>query len=206
MIDDAVRTLLESAGLQVDATVEDRFRHHLDLIRLWNDRISLVSRGDLARLVENHLVDALSLASLVKAACGQVGVLLDIGGGGGFPAIPLKILMPEVPVCLVDRSQKKSDFLRGVVREMRLEKVEVRCGEFPHEAGDVRPAAITARAVEKAEKVRRAVYRFMPAGCTFLCQSADPQGEVSNMFHVEHVVDDWTRLGLRRGRLWLVRR
>lgn len=206
MIDDAVRKLLESAGLHVDATVEDRFRCHLDLIRLWNDRVSLVSQGDLVRLVDNHLVDALSLAFLVKSACGDTGLLLDIGGGGGFPAIPLKILLPDLPVCLVERSQKKSDFLRGVVRELALEKVEVRFGEFPHQAGNVRPAAITARAVEKAEKVRRAVYRFMPAGCTFLCQSSDPQGEVSHMFHVEHVVDDWKRLGLRRGNLWLVRR
>lgn len=206
VMDDAVRTLLEADGFHVDETAETRFRRHLECIHLWNDRLSLVSQGDVARLVENHLVDSVSLATYVRAACGEGGWLLDIGGGGGFPAVPLKILMPDLRVCLVERSEKKSDFLRRLVGGLELEDVDVRFGEFPRESGDVRPSAMTARAVERAEKVRHAVYRFMPEGCTFLCQSRDPQGEVRGMFHVEHIVDAWTRRGLRRGSLWLVRR
>lgn len=198
--------LLALSGLVVDEAMGARFLEYTNLIREWNERVSLVSKGDLEKLRENHVIDSLSLALHVMEACGESGLLLDIGGGAGFPAIPLKILLPELPVCMVERSQKKSNFLRLVVNELALDDVEIRFGEFPHEADNIHPAAITARAVERAEKVRKAVYRYMPSGCTFLCQSSDPSGEVSRSFHVKAVVDEWKVRGLRRGNLWLVRR
>ena len=206
MIIDEVRRLLGEAELTLDQRAEEKLGAHAELIREWNVRVSLVSQGDLERLVENHIVDSLSLAPHVQKACGESGLLLDVGSGAGFPGIPLKILMPDLPVCLVERSAKKSEFLREAVKCLGLEDAEVRFGEFPLEAGDIRPSAITGRAVEKAEKFRKAVYRYLRPGCTFLCQSGDPNDEVSSMFHVEHIVDAWKEQGYRRGNLWLVRR
>jgi 16S rRNA (guanine527-N7)-methyltransferase len=50
--------------------------------------------------------------------------LLDIGSGGGFPGIPLKVLMPSLSVTLIDASRKKVSFLKHVIRTLKLENIE----------------------------------------------------------------------------------
>jgi 16S rRNA (guanine527-N7)-methyltransferase len=52
--------------------------------------------------------------------------MLDIGSGGGFPGIPLKMLIPTLTVMLVDASRKKISFLKHIYRTLRLEKIDAR--------------------------------------------------------------------------------
>ena len=51
--------------------------------------------------------------------------LLDMGTGGGFPGIPLKIYFKAMPVTLMDASRKKTNFLKHVIRMLGLDKIEV---------------------------------------------------------------------------------
>ena len=50
--------------------------------------------------------------------------MLDIGSGGGFPGIPLKVLLPKLSVTLIDASRKKVSFLKHVIRTLKLDKIE----------------------------------------------------------------------------------
>jgi 16S rRNA (guanine527-N7)-methyltransferase len=50
--------------------------------------------------------------------------VLDVGSGGGFPGIPLKILMPSLPVTLIDSSRKKNSFQRHVIRTLGLINID----------------------------------------------------------------------------------
>lgn len=50
--------------------------------------------------------------------------MLDIGSGGGFPGIPLKIILPKLSVTLIDASRKKTSFLKHVIRTLKLENIE----------------------------------------------------------------------------------
>jgi 16S rRNA (guanine527-N7)-methyltransferase len=52
--------------------------------------------------------------------------LLDIGSGGGFPGIPLKILRPDLHVVLIDASRKKVNFQKHIIRTLGLKGVEAR--------------------------------------------------------------------------------
>lgn len=200
------RHLLERADVPMDADLEARLEQYFGLIRQWNGFVSLVSQGDLAKLEENHVADSLSLVPYVWRACGENGLLLDVGSGAGFPALVLKMALPGLRVVLVERSERKVGFLRTAVGALKLEGVEIRCGEFPGVAEGIVPQALTARAVEKPERVLRDVARWLPAGCTFLCQLGAPEGSFREMFHVEHIRDEWSEAGVRRGELYLVRR
>ena len=51
-------------------------------------------------------------------------LLLDMGSGGGFPGIPLKIMIPSLSVTLIDASRKKVNFLKHVIRMLGLENIE----------------------------------------------------------------------------------
>lgn len=206
-------TRLADAGIEVPEDSEARLAEHVRLVREWNRAVSLVSRADLLELEPRHVVDSLSLAPVLAGRGLSGGILLDIGSGAGFPAIPLAVVLPELRVVLVERSERKVGFLRKVVGALGLERVRIYCGQFPKAVADVRPDAITARAVEQPGVVVESVGVFVERGAVFLCQAGDPREIAPGMFHVEHSadrfhvehwVDEWTRENLRRGQLYIV--
>ncbi|MCP4642935.1 MAG: hypothetical protein GY851_20990 [bacterium] len=198
--------LLADAGIDVTTEMADGLRRHASLVQEWNRIVSVVSAGDQDAVLERHTVDSLSLASFVSEACGPDGLLLDVGSGGGFPAIPLKVVLPGVSVVLMERSVKKVGFLRKVVGALGLSDVTILTEPFPGGASELCPDAITARAVEKPGKVLQDVLDFLTEGSTFVCQLSGVDDMVSEMFHVEHIDDVWTNEAIRRGSLNLIRR
>ncbi|GMV91111.1 MAG: hypothetical protein AMXMBFR82_08890 [Candidatus Hydrogenedentota bacterium] len=206
---------LAGEGLMVPGDAAARLDSHVQLVREWNRVVSLVSKPDLAELETRHVVDSLSLAPLLVSRGWSGELLLDVGSGAGFPVVPLAIVMPELRVILVERSERKVGFLRKVVGALGLEKVRIVCGEFPKVAEDFRPGVITARAVERPASILGAMAGYLEKGAVFLCQAGDPRDLVPEMFHVEpsgprfhveHWEDDWSRDGLRRGTLYLISR
>lgn len=91
---------------------------HLEhyLTRVAEAGILLVSQTDRARLRERHLAPSLAGLELLPTT----GRVLDIGSGGGFPAIPLAILTPHLTWTLVESNQRKAAFLTRVSRETEL--------------------------------------------------------------------------------------
>ena len=51
--------------------------------------------------------------------------IADVGSGGGFPGIPLKLAMPDLKICLVESDQRKAAFLRDMVVTLGLSDVEI---------------------------------------------------------------------------------
>jgi 16S rRNA (guanine527-N7)-methyltransferase len=86
-------------------------------LKKWNRKINLTAIKDDRDIVIKHFVDSLSLLGILNKA----GSLLDIGSGGGFPSIPLKIMLPRVSVLSVDAVEKKILFQRHAVRLLQLE-------------------------------------------------------------------------------------
>ena len=206
MVAHTARALLEHSGIVWTDEIERTLVRYLDLVREWNPVCSLVSKGDLDALEERHLIDSLSLVPVIVRLGRETGVLLDVGTGGGFPALPVKVVLPGLQVALVERSDRKVGFLRKALAVLELRGVEILCGEFPRMAEGQSPDVITARAVEKPEKVLADVLQFLAPDSVFLCQSSAVGSADTEMFHVEHVEDEWTNSGLRRGRLDLVTR
>jgi 16S rRNA (guanine527-N7)-methyltransferase len=88
------------------------------LLRRWNDTQNLVSRGTLDELWSRHIADSLQVLPLLKESEAS---LVDLGSGGGFPAIPLAIAAKgRVRLTLVEAIGKKASFLKTVNRELDL--------------------------------------------------------------------------------------
>lgn len=199
MFTDKIVKLLESDEMRLNEKQVGQLKAFCEIVVRSNERLSLVSHRDCGRLEDIHIPDSLSLAPWVLRYSGTTGHLLDIGSGGGFPAIPIKVALPTIGVTLVERSVKKSDFLREVVTALKLPGVNVVTGEFPVASRGIAPNVITARAVENPKKVRRQILQYMPKSSVFLCQFGESLGEFPATFHVERIIDEWSRLGLRRG-------
>lgn len=90
----------------------------LELVR-WNRAFNLTAVRDPRDMVTRHLLDCLAVSPHVS------GTLVDVGSGAGLPGIPLAVVRPEQRVVLLDSNGKRYRFLRTVVRNLRLDNVEV---------------------------------------------------------------------------------
>jgi 16S rRNA (guanine527-N7)-methyltransferase len=94
---------------------------HHRLLRHWGRRMNLTGLTDDAAIIRRHFLEPIVAAGLL----GEEGTLVDLGSGNGFPAIPLKVLHPNLDLVLVESSEKKSGFLWAVIRELGLRGARV---------------------------------------------------------------------------------
>ena len=114
---------LEKLGLDLSAGSIDQLCAYLTELQKWNRRINLVAAAPQETLIETHFLDSLTLLPLVKN-CPPPG-LLDIGSGAGFPGLVLKIACPNLEVSLIEPRQKRTAFMRQVIRSLGLKGVSV---------------------------------------------------------------------------------
>jgi 16S rRNA (guanine527-N7)-methyltransferase len=88
----------------------------------WNAKINVISRKDLGHFYERHVLHSLGIYRFCKFQPGTR--VLDIGTGGGFPGIPLAIMMPDVEFVLVDSIAKKIKVVQAVADALALKNVE----------------------------------------------------------------------------------
>ena len=93
--------------------------HAIELIK-WNQKINITTITDPIEVASNHFLDSLVPAQFIPSGA----AMLDIGSGGGFPGIPLKVLLPKLSVTLIDASRKKVSFLKHVIRTLKLDNIE----------------------------------------------------------------------------------
>ena len=97
-----------------------------DLYKDWNSRINVISRKDIDRLYEKHVLHSLSMAAAFEFQPGTA--VIDIGTGGGFPGIPLAILYPETQFHLVDSIGKKIKVVEAVRDAIGLSNISTQHG------------------------------------------------------------------------------
>lgn len=104
-------------GIALPETVcRDLLRLRDELLR-WNARVNLTAITDPREALEKHLVDSLTVLDEIDPA----GHLLDLGSGGGFPGLPLRLACPDLRILSVDAVAKKIAFQRHVVRLLGLD-------------------------------------------------------------------------------------
>lgn len=120
-------------GVDLSPAVLALFMRYLSELKVWNRKINLTSlRGD-RDIVIGHFLDSISAVRFVS----EVGRLLDIGSGAGFPGIPIKIVSPKVGVTLLDSSHKKVMFMREIIRKLALEGVAAVWGRAEDEGNGI---------------------------------------------------------------------
>jgi 16S rRNA (guanine527-N7)-methyltransferase len=157
-------------GLPLDGAQVDALLRFGELLLEWSARINLTGARALDTLVSEHFPDAFALAATLDGP----SRLVDVGSGGGLPAIPLVLLRPSLRATLVEPLAKKVAFLRTAVRELGLgnavEVVQARAEALPAGTFD---AAMSRATFAPAAWVRVARRLVGPGGRIFVLTVPD---------------------------------
>jgi 16S rRNA (guanine527-N7)-methyltransferase len=192
LLESGARSLL---GLCLTVKHLAAFQLYYEELAAWNQRFNLTALTSYRDVQLKHFLDSLTclLALPAKSAdtCAPtllpdkmpIGasweplLCLDVGTGAGFPGLPLKIIRPEIKLTLLEATEKKTTFLRHIVKRMGLDDVEIitgraeELGQDPHhrERYDV----VLARAVADLSVLAEYCLPFCRVGGRFVAQKGD---------------------------------
>jgi 16S rRNA (guanine527-N7)-methyltransferase len=169
---DQKRRLLRRArkeNVSLPGDLADALLAYLELLALWNRKINLTSLDDPDAAIDRLILEPLIAAKHVPPDA----ALIDIGSGGGSPAIPLKLAVPRLRLWMVESKVRKSAFLREAIRQLDLRETFVETRRYEemlslpamHESMDV----VTIRAVRVETATLLGVQAFLrPEGQVLL--------------------------------------
>ena len=117
-------SILKNYFPELTDTQKEQIEALFDLYSDWNSKINVISRKDIENLYLHHVLHSLGILKMLKFKEGSN--IMDIGTGGGFPGIPLAILLPEVEFHLVDSIGKKIKVGQAVAEAIGLKNVTFR--------------------------------------------------------------------------------
>ncbi len=173
---DRLARRVRKAGLSLQADLPDRLWVYFQLLAKWNAKINLTGL-DLAELTPEGFDRLLIEPLLASPHAHGVRSMIDIGSGGGSPAIPLALAIEGVSLVMVEVKTRKSVFLREAVRELGLLDARVVTARHEsllantsfHEAYDL----LTIRAVRVESRSFSALQTFVrPGGQLFHFRSS----------------------------------
>ena len=108
-----------AAGLSLSAPLADGLLAYLGLLARWNARINLTA-FDLSapsdEAIDRLIIEPVRASRLVRPGDHRA---IDIGSGGGSPAVPFALAAPAIEMTMVEVRAKKAAFLREVARTVR---------------------------------------------------------------------------------------
>jgi 16S rRNA (guanine527-N7)-methyltransferase len=112
---------VERHGVELDPSVVAALAVYYDLLQRWNTKVNLTALEDGEEALDRLIVEPVLAARWLPVS----GLLMDVGSGGGSPAVPLKTCQPGLQLVMVESKTRKAAFLREVVRQLGLEGVRV---------------------------------------------------------------------------------
>jgi 16S rRNA (guanine527-N7)-methyltransferase len=133
---ETIRRALGEFQLAVSDQQVLQIQQYIKILLHWNDKINLTAIRDPLEILNRHFCESMYAAVAVPVENGR---LADVGSGGGFPGIPLKIIRPELQVFLIESSIKKATFLAEVIRELGLTDARVIVSRYEELGEEVAP-------------------------------------------------------------------
>ena len=99
----------------------DQLLVFMDQILDWNEKVNLTAIKDKDEFIIKHFVDSLIFQHFLKTTL--EGKLIDVGTGGGFPGVPLKIMNPGLEVTLLDSLNKRINILTTICKALSLDGI-----------------------------------------------------------------------------------
>lgn len=180
-------------GLTLTVDQMDRFRCYYKELTAWNRKMNLTAITEWHEVQIKHFLDSLTTSLVLNNRLAYGCSLLDVGAGGGFPGVPLKILYPEIRLSMLDSVAKKNTFLEHLISELGLDGVDIQTGRAedmalkPHlrESFDV----VVSRGVAPMRILMELTLPFtVLGGLVAVLKKGEIEPEVGNSLHAMEVL------------------
>ncbi len=171
-----MKEIFLSYGIKLSEKQLEKFEKYYQLLTEYNEKFNLTAIKEREEVIIKHFVDSVYKVDELK------GELLDVGSGGGFPAIPLKIVNKNLTVTCLEATGKKCEFLRIVGCELNLDNFFVINGRAEEIARDIKYREkfdyCTARAVARLNTLAEYCMPFVKIGGKFISFKGDYKEEL----------------------------
>jgi 16S rRNA (guanine527-N7)-methyltransferase len=113
-----------------------QIQQYMKVLLAWNEKMNLTAIRDPLEILNRHFCESMYAAVAIPVENGR---LADVGSGGGFPGLPLKIMRPDLQVFLIESNIKKATFLAEVIRDLELTDARVLVGRYEELGEEVAP-------------------------------------------------------------------
>jgi len=113
-----------------------QIQQYIKILLTWNEKVNLTAIRDPLEILYRHFCESMYAAEAIPLKNGR---LADVGSGGGFPGLPLKIMRPDLQVFLVESNIKKVTFLAEVIRELGLTSAQVLARRYEELGEEIAP-------------------------------------------------------------------
>jgi 16S rRNA (guanine527-N7)-methyltransferase len=134
--EETIQRALREFGLTASEQQVFSIQRYMAILLKWNEKINLTAIRDPLEILYRHFCESMFAAVAVPLESGR---LADVGSGGGFPGLPLKILRTSLDVILVESNAKKATFLAETIRELELEGARVIVSRYEELSEEVTP-------------------------------------------------------------------
>ena len=164
-------------GINISDEKIEKFEKYYQLLTEYNQKFNITAITEREEVIEKHFIDSLLNVDNVDGK-----TLIDIGSGGGFPAIPIRIFKDDLKLVMVDSTGKKCEFLKTVVDNLGLTNTSVICGRAEELAKDEKFREsfdmCSARAVARLNTLCEYCMPFVKKGGKFIAYKGNAEEEL----------------------------
>ena len=131
-----IRRALTEFGLPAYDDQVLQIQQYIKILLTWNEKMNLTAIRDPLEILHRHFCESMYAAEAISL---EKGRLADVGSGGGFPGLALKIIRPGLKVFLVESNIKKVTFLAEVIRELGLTGAQVLARRYQELVEEIAP-------------------------------------------------------------------
>ena len=155
-------------GVELNPEQLEKFALYYKELTEQSKHINLTTIIEWESVQSLHFLDSISVCKALTKQVLESGRILDIGTGGGFPGIPLKIAFPNIQLHLIESIGKKTVFLTNLINKLNLDNVEIHLGRAEQLAHikDLRESfdSVLTRAVAKLNTLAELTLPFCRVG------------------------------------------
>lgn len=116
-------TTCSANNIVLDKGQIDTLKRYHDELVYWNSKVNMISRKDEENVWDRHFLHSLCILKYLPIR--TRARVLDVGTGGGFPGLPIKIARPDVKMVLVDSIRKKIAMTSMFAQHTGLKDIDV---------------------------------------------------------------------------------
>lgn len=114
-------TAADNIGLSFDDKKYEQFIKYKDLLKEWNEKVNLTAIKEDEEIIKKHFIDSMKIFKFEPLK--NAKKVIDIGTGGGFPGIPMKIIKPDIDIVLLDSLKKRINVLEDILYKIDINDV-----------------------------------------------------------------------------------